>query len=569
MIYIVSQRAPDLFRHSFLFITYDNYYCNLGGFGMATFGYKESQRENWYMKRRVPSNSNYSPIHYDALSYKHDLEAMKWTPLAVVGDIFYETRKMNRYTYLYAVDRMNRSDITGDRIAENNNFVAHDNGFYYSNEGTIVSSQVSGREIKNLWTSDMGGFEVRKINYDDKQVYVSYQTKTGEIGRETSYIAALDAVTGLRKWEYKVGVTSGTVNIVIGDDKIFLSWPNYSASASQVIAIDAASGKELWIKDYSLDDLFEYDIFMVYSDHVLYNSVKKNMGTEINGIDTKTGKVIWTHAAESPIYDPFGEAFSVNNKLLTYNTSPNLIALDKHTGAMLWSVDFTKIKPEYTSWGFGNIVLTNNLVITMFNYSLLAFDSSTGKLVKEWVLEDFGGAGRISIVASDMIVLMNSGYKYYMLKPIINPKKEYIAKAGDTLSGVASMFHTGTQYLMKLNNVSDTIALYPGQKLWVPDFSDRDYLLHTVKPGDNLFRLALFYGSNVKKIGEINNLKDVNKIYVGQLLKIPEVILHTVQPNDTLWKISQLYQVPIAALIANNNLVPPYLIYVGQKLLIE
>lgn len=46
-------------------------------------------------------------------------------------------------------------------------------------------------------------------------------------------------------------------------------------------------------------------------------------------------------------------------------------------------------------------------------------------------------------------------------------------------------------------------------------------LLHTVQPGDNLFRIAQEYGVSVSKLAEINGITDPELIVVGQRLTIP------------------------------------------------
>lgn len=45
---------------------------------------------------------------------------------------------------------------------------------------------------------------------------------------------------------------------------------------------------------------------------------------------------------------------------------------------------------------------------------------------------------------------------------------------------------------------------------------------YTVKAGDTLTSIAEQYHTTVAKIAEINHIKDVNRIYVGQILQIPE-----------------------------------------------
>jgi LysM repeat protein len=42
-----------------------------------------------------------------------------------------------------------------------------------------------------------------------------------------------------------------------------------------------------------------------------------------------------------------------------------------------------------------------------------------------------------------------------------------------------------------------------------------------VQPGENLFRIALRYGTTAQAIAAANNLPNIHLIYVGQVLRIP------------------------------------------------
>ena len=48
-----------------------------------------------------------------------------------------------------------------------------------------------------------------------------------------------------------------------------------------------------------------------------------------------------------------------------------------------------------------------------------------------------------------------------------------------------------------------------------------DYVFHTVAKGDYLSGIANKYKVSTKSIMDVNNLKDANKIFLGQKLKIP------------------------------------------------
>ncbi|NMM62974.1 5'-nucleotidase, lipoprotein e(P4) family [Clostridium sp. P21] len=57
---------------------------------------------------------------------------------------------------------------------------------------------------------------------------------------------------------------------------------------------------------------------------------------------------------------------------------------------------------------------------------------------------------------------------------------------------------------------------------------------YTVKPGDNLFRIGLKFSMDFKALAKINNISNVNLIYVGQTIKLlPKTVQTTTQPQTT------------------------------------
>lgn len=124
---------------------------------------------------------------------------------------------------------------------------------------------------------------------------------------------------------------------------------------------------------------------------------------------------------------------------------------------------------------------------------------------------------------------------------------------------------------------------------WLPAAADSP--IHTVQPGENLYRIGLKYGVTWQDIVQANGLAST-VIYVGQQLVIPvatglsptqappapsptpapadpaATTSYTVQPGDYLSAIARRFGVTAAALTAANNLSNPSLIYVGQVLVI-
>jgi len=145
---------------------------------------------------------------------------------------------------------------------------------------------------------------------------------------------------------------------------------------------------------------------------------------------------------------------------------------------------------------------------------------------------------------------------------------------GDTLSELAIEYNTTVERLVELNNIANPNLIYAGATLIVPtsDPSDTTTQIYVVQYGDTLSQIALEYGTTVENLAAINNIQNVNLIYVGQIIKIPSYSydmshrLYVVKRGDTLWGISRRFGVSIAQIVMLNRIANPNLIYPGNVL---
>lgn len=146
---------------------------------------------------------------------------------------------------------------------------------------------------------------------------------------------------------------------------------------------------------------------------------------------------------------------------------------------------------------------------------------------------------------------------------------------GATLSELAIEYNTTIQRLVELNNISNPNLIYAGNTLIIPTSSSSDSSLNTyyvVQQGDTLSQIALDYNTSVSALAYLNNIKNVNLIYIGQVLTIPcyncdmSHTLYTVKRGDTLWAISRRFNVSIARIVMLNRIANPNLIYPGNIL---
>jgi|GEM_PF-708077 len=71
------------------------------------------------------------------------------------------------------------------------------------------------------------------------------------------------------------------------------------------------------------------------------------------------------------------------------------------------------------------------------------------------------------------------------------------------------------------------------------DKEDIHYMIHTVKKGEYLSKIASQYNTTVDKLVKVNNIKNANLINVGDKLKVVAYTLYTVKRGDTLSKIAK------------------------------
>ncbi|MBP3038000.1 LysM peptidoglycan-binding domain-containing protein [Bacillaceae bacterium Marseille-Q3522] len=99
--------------------------------------------------------------------------------------------------------------------------------------------------------------------------------------------------------------------------------------------------------------------------------------------------------------------------------------------------------------------------------------------------------------------------------------------------------------------------------------------VYTVQPGDTLSEIAAAHGTTVAHLASMNGIKDPNKIYAGQKIKVtgsapkPQPVYYTVRSGDNLSKIAKKSGTTVNQLVAWNNIKNPNLIYPGQRLRVK
>ncbi len=162
-------------------------------------------------------------------------------------------------------------------------------------------------------------------------------------------------------------------------------------------------------------------------------------------------------------------------------------------------------------------------------------------------------------------------------EPNPNGNIYYIVKSGDTLSHIALWYNTTVEELVKLNNIQNPNLIYVGQRILIlasDEPNKEKEITYTVRYGDSLWKIANRYGVSVNSLVTLNNIQNPNLIYPGQQIKVKvssnnnqaNTLYYRVRRGDSLWRIARRYRTTVSNLVRLNNIKNPNLIYIGQIL---
>jgi LysM repeat protein len=118
----------------------------------------------------------------------------------------------------------------------------------------------------------------------------------------------------------------------------------------------------------------------------------------------------------------------------------------------------------------------------------------------------------------------------------------HTVRKGENLAIVAKHYYGDPDkalFLIEYNGIRDPRSINPGRRIAVPEAR-----IHRVRKGDTLSRIAKKYLNDSRKslgLARLNGIKDPTSISPGMTITIPVEILHTVKKGDTLSRIAQRY----------------------------
>lgn len=99
---------------------------------------------------------------------------------------------------------------------------------------------------------------------------------------------------------------------------------------------------------------------------------------------------------------------------------------------------------------------------------------------------------------------------------------------------------------------------------------------YRIRPGDTLSKIADRYGTTAEALAQLNGIANPNRIYAGQVIRIPvkssdppQPVYYVVRRGDTLSGIASRFGTTYQKLMKLNGIRNPNLIYAGQRLRIS
>ncbi|MDP4104751.1 MAG: LysM peptidoglycan-binding domain-containing protein, partial [Bacillota bacterium] len=105
--------------------------------------------------------------------------------------------------------------------------------------------------------------------------------------------------------------------------------------------------------------------------------------------------------------------------------------------------------------------------------------------------------------------------------PTVTTPSTYKVQTGDTLSYIAYKYHTTVRTLAALNNIKNVNFIMAGQVLKLKGtVVSSKAVYHVVRRGDTVSELALQFGSTKAQIKAWNNLDSRYTIYIGKTIRV-------------------------------------------------
>ena len=181
-----------------------------------------------------------------------------------------------------------------------------------------------------------GGLAFVHSRQDPQEVVTAIDVTTGKVRWREAYQAPFNK----NGYAVKMGKGPNATPLLAGGRLFVLG------ASGHFLALDAASGKRLWSKDFSsLIDTSKLFCGTAASPILAYGAVVVQVGSDVRGgqivaLDPATGAERWLWKGDGPGYaSPILLALQGGEHLVTL-TNKSIVGLDAQKGSLLWSIPF-------------------------------------------------------------------------------------------------------------------------------------------------------------------------------------------------------------------------------------
>jgi len=236
-----------------------------------------------------------------------------------------------------------------------------------------------------LWRAPLGkGFS--GISEVDGRLYTLFGDGKG------TFVVSFDAATGREAWRYRL---DGHYSNSFGDGP--RSTPTvrdgvvYALSAqSTLAALDAATGKEVWVQDLKKTYGARLPTWGVAAsplveDGRIYLDVGGREGYSVMALDRKTGAALWGSQSDIPGYStPVIEIIDGQRQLFVFSGT-QIVGLDPDNGRLLWK---KKWRTDYDVNAATPIFVPPNRVLVASGYGVGAALLEIGRTESGWTADE-------------------------------------------------------------------------------------------------------------------------------------------------------------------------------------
>jgi alcohol dehydrogenase (cytochrome c) len=312
-----------------------------------------------------------------------------------------------------------QAQVTFDRLLhadrEPQNWLTYSGNVFgqrYSALAQITAANVKNLELQWAWQAkSLEKFETTALVLDGVLYTIQAPNNTNTADGNTQ-VVALDAATGRQFWTFRYNIPStaraccGRVNrgLAILGDTLYMSTLN-----SHLIAINAKVGTLLW--DTTVTSTPGYPMThapLIVKDKVIVGTAGGDGAIRgfLAAFDAKTGKEVWRFYTIPGPGEPGNETWSGESW--------------KTGGAAIWNTGAYDAETNLTFWGIGNPAPDSNGAVrlgdNLYSDCVIALDADTGKL--KWYYQ-FTPHDQMDYDSTQVPVLADIEFKGKMRKAML------------------------------------------------------------------------------------------------------------------------------------------------------